>query len=170
MIKKHSYFMIFTVLIYGLSSVLTVQAVCPICTVAVASGVGLSRWFGVDDLISGLWLGGLIVSFVYWTITWMEKHDICFSGQTIITTGAYYLLVFVPLYFTSVIGHPDNIYLGTDKLILGSIVGSVAFFVGVWWYELLKKKNKGHAYFPFQKVVMPILPLIIINLIFYFIL
>jgi len=27
-------------------------AVCPICTVAVGAGVGLSRWLGIDDTIN----------------------------------------------------------------------------------------------------------------------
>lgn len=30
-------------------------AVCPICTVAVGAGVGLSRCLGIDDSITGLW-------------------------------------------------------------------------------------------------------------------
>ncbi len=30
------------------------KAVCPVCTVAIASGVGLCRYLGIDDLISGL--------------------------------------------------------------------------------------------------------------------
>jgi len=28
-----------------------VYAICPVCTVAVAGGVGLSRWLGIDDLM-----------------------------------------------------------------------------------------------------------------------
>ncbi len=164
MTKKHFYFL--TALIFGLSSV-TAQAVCPVCTVAVASGVGLSRWLGVDDLITGLWVGGLVVSLIYWTINWMEKRNISFRGKTFLTSGSYYLLIFIPLYLTGIMGHPDNKFWGIDKLVLGTIVGSGAFFGGAWWYELLKKKNDGHAYFPFQKIVMPILPLVIISLIVY---
>ncbi|HRZ29924.1 MAG TPA: hypothetical protein P5052_04275 [Candidatus Paceibacterota bacterium] len=39
----------------GLLSIpFTSQAVCPVCTVAIASGVGLCRYLGIDDLISGL--------------------------------------------------------------------------------------------------------------------
>ena len=56
-----------------------------------------------------------------------------------------------------------------DKLLLGTIVGSFGFWAGAEWYYYLKEKNHGHAYFPFQKVVMPISPLIILSIIFYFI-
>jgi hypothetical protein len=37
------------------------------------------------------------------------------------------------------------------------------------WYQILKKKNNGHAYFPFQKVVMPIVGLALMSVAFYFI-
>jgi hypothetical protein len=37
------------------------------------------------------------------------------------------------------------------------------------WYQALKKRNNGHAYFPFQKVVMPIAWLVLMSTIFYFI-
>jgi hypothetical protein len=30
------------------------KAVCPVCTIAIASGVGLCRYLGIDDLVSGL--------------------------------------------------------------------------------------------------------------------
>jgi hypothetical protein len=55
-----------------------------------------------------------------------------------------------------------------DKLLLGIVVGSVAFWFGAEWYFHLKEKNGGRAYFPFQKVVMPVSPLIIMSIAFYF--
>jgi len=57
---------------------------------------------------------------------------------------------------------------GVDKLLIGIIVGSFGFWFGAEWYFDLKKKNGGHAHFPFQKVVMPISSLIIMSIIFYF--
>ena len=48
-------------------------AICPICTLAVGAGVGLSRWLGVDDTVTGLWIGGLTVSMILWTIFWADK-------------------------------------------------------------------------------------------------
>ncbi len=150
----------------GLSS--EARAVCPVCTVAVGTGVGLSRWLGVDDAITGLWLGGLTVSLIIWSINWMEQRNIRFRWRTPITIVSYYLLIVLPLYVTGIMGHPDNTLLGVDKLALGMGAGSAAFFAGAWWYERQKKKNLGHADFPFQKVVMPITPLILLTAVFYF--
>jgi len=145
-------------------------AICPLCAVAVGAGVGLSQWLGIDDSITGLWIGGLTVSLIMWTIGWLDSKNIRFKGRKIITTLAYYLLIVFPLYYPlAIIGHPFNKLWGIDKLILGVIFGSLAFFIGAMWYIYLKQKNKDHAYFPFQKVVMPIIPLIILSFIFYFI-
>lgn len=164
--------LIFTLSIFGLNFLIAKQAlaVCPICTVAVGAGVGFSRWLGIDDSIIGLWIGGLTVSMITWTISWLDKKNIHFKGRMLTTVIGYYLLIVVPLYFMNIIGNPLNtIYFrGLDKLAIGILVGSIAFWFGASWYYHLKEKNGGHAYFPFQKVVMPISPLIIMSIIFYF--
>jgi hypothetical protein len=148
-------------------------AVCPLCTIAVGAGVGLSRYLGIDDSIAGLWVGGLTVSLIAWTIDWFNRKQIAFKGRKIITVLGYYLLIVVPLYYTGIMGHPLNslfCFCGVhfDKLMLGIIIGSFGFYLGASWYDLLKAKNSGRAYFPYQKVVMPISSLIILSFIFYF--
>jgi len=50
-----------------------VYAVCPICTVAVGAGLGISRWLGIDDSVTGLWIGGLILSSGLWLADWIGK-------------------------------------------------------------------------------------------------
>ncbi len=164
---------IFLVAIIGFLFAKQTLAVCPVCTIAVSAGVGLSRWLGIDDIISGLWIGGLIVSLIIWTESWFDKKNIKFKARIIITTLAYYLLTIVPLFFTGLLGNTQNslfcfcnFYL--DKLLLGIIVGSFAFLFSANLYSYLKEKNNGRAYFPFQKVIMPILLLIILSIVFYF--
>lgn len=144
-------------------------AICPVCTVAVAAGVGLARWLKIDDTITGLWIGGLIISLIMWTNDYLNKKKINFFGRKILVFIGYYALIVLPLYFTNIMGHPLNKIWGIDKLALSIVVGSVLFYVGAEWYHYLKDRNGGHANFPFQKVVMPIAPLIIMSVIFYFI-
>lgn len=144
------------------------HAVCPVCTIAVGAGIGLSRYLGIDDTITGLWIGGLTVSFIIWTLTFFDKKKIHFPGKKLITLLGYYLLIIIPLYLTGIAGHPLNTLWGIDKLLLGTAIGSIAFFSGSLCYDYLKRKNNNRAYFPFQKVVMPIIPLIILSIIFYF--
>ncbi len=144
------------------------KAFCPVCTVAVGAGLGLARWLRIDDAISGLWIGGLLVSVTIWTINWFGKKNIRFKGIRIITALAYYLIVLVPLYFTDVLFHPLNTFWGMDKILLGVILGSVFFLAGALCYNYLKKKNNGHAHFPFQKIAMPVGTLLILSVVFYF--
>ena len=148
-------------------------AVCPVCTVVVGAGVGFSRWLGIDDVIIGLWIGGLIVSLIIWTESWFDRKNIKFKARAIITILIYYLLIIIPLFFTGILGNPKNSILCfcnfyLDKLLLGIIVGSFAFWFSASWYVYLKEKNNGRSYFSFQKVVMPILLLIILSIIFYY--
>ena len=147
----------------------TTLAVCPVCTVAVGAGVGFSRWLGVDDLITGTWIGGLLVSMIMWTIDWLNRKQIKFKGRKILVTLAYYIIIIVPLYFSGIIGHPYNEFCGLDKLLFGIIVGSFGFLAGVILNNFLKKKNQNKVYFPFQKVVIPISILIIASIILYII-
>jgi hypothetical protein len=80
---------------------------------------------------------------------------------------AYYLIILLPLYWEGIIGHPLNKLFGIDKIVLGTVMGSLGFFLGTELNFILKKKNGGKVYFPFQKVATAIAPLIILSVIFY---
>jgi len=143
-------------------------AVCPVCAVAVGAGIGFSRYLGIDDVVTGLWIGGLTVAMIMWTLDYFVRKGWRFRMDVLTVTIGYYLLIVVPLYFMDLIGHPLNVLWGIDKIILGTMIGSLALFGASMWYESLKKNNGGHAYFPFQKVVMPVLGLAVLSTIFYF--
>ena len=150
---------------------LPAKAVCPVCVVAVGAGLGLSQYLGIDDSIAGLWIGGLTVAVIVWTINWFNKKKwgLKFKGlRDIITTLAYYALIFWPLITENFINNPGNTLWGVDKIILGIVLGSIIFLIISRWYEVLKKNNNGHAHFPFQKVAMPLGSLLIFSFIFYF--
>ena len=144
-------------------------AICPVCTIAVAAGVGLSRYLGVDDTITGLWVGAILVTAVFWTITWFEKKQWHFKGRDVLTWVAYYALVLIPLVYSDMIGHPANKLWGIDKLLLGTALGSVFFYLGDQAYPIVKERNGGKAHFPFEKVAFPIVPIVVLSIIFYFI-
>lgn len=156
------------VFLLSIFAVKQTSAMCPLCAVTVGAGLGLSRWLGVDDTISGIWIGGLIVSLIMWTENWLEKKNIKFKLRWLITAAVYYLFTIIPLYYSEIIGHPFNKLWGIDKLALGISTGSIIFFLACLWYYYLKAKNNGRAYFPFQKVAMPVGSLIILTAIFYF--
>lgn len=165
--KKFALFL--SLFLFGILIAGTAQAVCPVCTVAVVAGVGLSRWLGVDDSISGLWIGGLIISMSAWTLIWLNKKKINFIFRGTIIYLGFFVLTILPLYYTNIMGHPLNKLWGIDKILLGTIVGMAVFAIGTWIHKLFKDKNNGKSYFPYQKIVFPISSLIIVSLIFYLI-
>ena len=151
---------------------LPAKAICPVCVVAVGAGLGLSEYLGIDDSIAGVWIGGLLVSMIAWNINWFNKKNWLFGNKDlrdILLTIIYYTLVIWPLMTKNLIGNPFNKVWGVDKLLLGISVGSLVFLLTNLSYNYLKKKNNNHAYFPFQKVVMPVGALLIFSFIFYFI-
>lgn len=150
------------------------QAVCPVCTVAVCAGLGLSRWLKVDDLLSGVWVGGLLASSLSWLVNWLKTkrfyRKIYFYPLVIL----FYILTIYPLILGKIIGHPQNkicffnrIYI--DRLMFGIIVGNISFMAGVILNNFLKTKNGRKSFFPFQKVVIPIALLVMTNFVLYLI-
>lgn len=144
-------------------------AVCPVCTVAVAGGVVLAEKYGIDNTITGIWIGGLTVSLIEWTINWLNKKKYTFKGMEPVVSLAYFAMVPLPLFLKDYIGNPHKTLWGMDKMILGMIVGSIAFYLAAAWYEIMKKNHGNKAYFPFQRVAMPVSALLIFSGVFYFI-
>jgi len=157
-------------ILFALLASSSVLATCPVCIVAVAGGVELSRWLGVDDTISGIWIGGLVLSSAVWFATWLEKRRIKFRLMMIVVVVLFYLTLFLSLYWMELIGYSSCTKIwGVDKLLVGIVTGSVAFSLGIFASNQLKKRNKGKSYFSFQKVVVPILFLIVASILFYLI-
>ncbi len=152
-LKKFIYLFSFFGLLF---SALPVGAFCPVCVVAVGAGLELSQYLGIDDTVTGLWVGALLVGLSAWTIEWLKKKKITFKGETLAVYAGYYLLMIVPLYFAGLMGQSYHSFWGVDKLLLGIIFGSVVFFFGGMWHFHLKKKNNNKVHFPFQKVVVPV--------------
>jgi len=159
-------------------------AVCPVCTVAVGAGLGLAEWLGIDDSISGLWIGALIVSMSLWTINWLNaksstlRNFDSFAGEreksnfgkiirNILIFLAYYAIVVLPLYWKGKIGHPLNRLCGIDKLLFGIILGSVLFASAAIAHHYFFKKNGGKSYFKGQKIALPVSFLAIASIILY---
>ena len=144
-------------------------AVCPVCTIATTTGVGLARWLKIDDAITGLWIGALTLSMVGWTIEWLKKKEIDFTGMGTIIFALYYFLIIWPLRSFELIGSQYNTLWGFDKLILGITIGTVFFFLAEELHKRLKKRNDDKSYFKYQRVIIPISTMMILTALFYFV-
>ncbi|HQA98840.1 MAG TPA: hypothetical protein PLG10_01235 [Candidatus Dojkabacteria bacterium] len=148
-------------------------AICPLCTVAVGAGVGVSRSLGIDDVIVGLWIGGLLVSSSMWLFEWLKgKKVVKKESKKWLALGVailMYALVLVPLKFTGIIGHPFNTMMGIDKVVFGIVLGSIVFFSAGKLHFYLKRLNREKVYIPYQKVILPVGALWLTTIILYLI-
>lgn len=142
---------------------------CQLCTVTVIAGLGISRLLGIDDTIASLWIGGLILSLTFVTIDWINKKwpKLQVKKWQLILFALMYVLVLLPLKFNGSIGIAGNTLWGIDKIILGVLSGSIFFLFGIWMDKKIRTA-KGRQLFKFQKVVLPVISLIIASIIFYF--
>jgi len=143
------------------------QAVCPVCTVAVVGGLGLSRWLGIDDFITSIWIGGLALSISAWGWNYLKKRDKLSALAGITIFVLVYAATLIPLYWLKYIGAPLNKLWGQDKIVLGIIAGTIVFWLGAFLHTTLKKRNEGKVYVKFQRVILPVGFLLIASLAYY---
>lgn len=147
----------------------TAQAICPVCTIAVGAGVGVSRGIGIDDTVTGLWIGGLVISSGLWLANWVRKKGWKIPYPEVLSILLMLIFVIPPLYWSKMIGISGNILLGIDKVILGTTIGSFLFLLSIWIDKKLRSMNNGKVYIYYQKVILPVSLLSIFSLIFYLI-
>ena len=140
------------------------HAVCPVCTIAVGGFLVFFEAIGIPDLVfPGIWAGGLTLSLVFWTAKYMHKKEIMSAWWYLSVFIIYYALLFVIYAFPSLIRYGSNTLWGIDQFLLGAFVGTVVLWLSENWNAKLKKQNGGKAYFPFQKVVIPIGSLLVLT-------
>lgn len=151
--KKALSFLCFV--LFGTAIFSKVSAVCPVCTVVVAGGFGLSEWLGIDDFISAIWVGGLMLSITAWTWNYLKKKEKLNALTGCLAFLFIYASTIYPLWVLNFLFVPGNTLWGLDKLVLGMVSGTFLFWLGTFLNSFLKKRNEGKVYFPFQKVAIP---------------
>ncbi len=142
------------------------KAVCPVCTVAVGAGLGLSRYLGIDDAVSGVWLGGLILSLSLWSTNWLKKKDFKLPHLALFSLVLWLAITLIPLILSGVIGHPYNTIYGIDKLIFGVFTGILVFLLSIKADKKVRQ-IRGKQMFDYQKVVFPIIFLLTASIIMF---
>jgi hypothetical protein len=146
------------------------RAFCPVCTIAIAGGLGLARWLGIDDIITGAWLGALLFSGLLWynnTLVRKNKNANQILIRDVIALALTGVFGIWPLYYFKLIGDPLRKIWGIDKLLVGMVIGLAVFGLALFIDKLLRIKKAGKALLPYQKVIIPVTLLLITSYFLY---
>lgn len=139
---------------------------CPVCTIAIGAALPITRRLGISDAAIGVWAGAFLAIMGYWIIKFMARRGWNFPGRnaivlalSVVTIGFAYVgqVTYTPCTYMG--------FLNIDPLLFGTILGAVLFIVTEKVYDYMRAKNGGHAHFPFEKVVLPIVVLSIASII-----
>ena len=144
-----------------------VYAQCPVCVITVGGGLILAKKLGIDDLLVSIWLSGFNTAIAFWIASGIKKK--IFNNPILWSLG-FYAMTIGYLIYTKQINHPGNKYLGIDKVFFGMTVGLFSAILAIGIDKLLRKSNKNKIYFPYQKVVVPLVLLILTTIFFKFLL
>lgn len=126
---------------------------CPLCVAGAAAGITLTRWVGVDDSITGIWIGAFLGATAFLLLRSLGQRNKIFFNR-FVGAGVYILIFATTLwsfYKFKLIIRMDSIF-GFDKLTFGMILGSIIFYLVDVINIFLKRKN-GKNLFPYQSMV-----------------
>ena len=141
---------------------------CAVCTVAVGASLEIARSYGVDDTVVGVWSGAMLVILGYWTLKWFDKKGWNFKGRDFIVLASSVAMIGF-MYISELVYTPQIIgifYL--DGFLFSTLVGALVMVYSSDFYQWMKKRNGGHAHFPFEKVVVPVIALCLASACFYY--
>src|SRR3989338_6085162 len=165
---KTSMFLLTAILIV-VAVIPSVMAHCPLCTAATIVAVGVTRSLGWDDSIVGVFVGAMIVSSALWLNNILKKRNVggnAFLRISSITIATFVLTV-LSFYFAGLFG-PANTYriFGMEKIIFGTISGTIVSFATFFASNEIKRRNKGKVLFNYQTMVLTLGTLILNALLF----
>lgn len=134
-----------------------VSAHCPLCTAATGFAVMAARWYGVDDLIVGTFIGGLVVSSTLWMNNILiKKKWVLLPHQGTILVILTILSTILTYYFAGLLNNtnPSFRIFGVDKLFVATMLGSAITMVSFWFHGIMRKMNGGRNFIPFQGIVL----------------
>lgn len=140
---------------------------CPLCVAGAAAGITLTRWVGVDDSITGVWIATLLGAMSFWIEKWVSKklnikrmdilRPVLYVGILLSTIWSFYQ-------FNLVI-RMSQIF-GLDKLTFGMLSGGIVFYIVDMINDSIIKKN-GKVFFPYQRLIVSLGSMIILSLLIY---
>ncbi|MBI2103711.1 hypothetical protein HYT59_01760 [Candidatus Woesebacteria bacterium] len=127
---------------------------CPLCVAGAAGGLTLARIFGIDDSITGVWIGALIGATSFWAEKFVYKRIKIFPLSILrqILYFTFFALTIASFYQLNLVVKMGDIF-GVHKLTFGMIAGGVLFYLVDLVNDYVIKKN-AKVLFPYQRIVV----------------
>jgi len=147
---------------------------CPLCVVATAVGLSVARYYGVDDSVTGLWLGALAVSTAMWIniIVKNRMHKAKVKPipfQNIIVFVAVVVATIVPFYYAGFFNGMPNMsdtLFGVNRLVIGTVIGGFITLISPSVSNFIKRRR--NAVFPYQTILLTLVLLTFLSLFFWY--
>ena len=155
----------------------SVLAHCPLCTIGAAAAAGGAAYFGVSQIIIGLFTGAFAVSIGWWISRLIKKKYIPLQRTAIVLFSfATTIFPLMPLltdmkpYYLSWFGDYGSLFNRTyliNMFLVGSIIGGIVVCFTPWLSDKISKM-RGNRTLPFQGTALTLIILAIISLIIQF--
>lgn len=142
-----------------------VYAHCPLCVAGAAAGITLTRWIGVDDSITGVWMGAFLGAISFWTYSAVNRKKQIPFGKPLIYLSIFGLTLWSFYKFQLVI-RMSQIF-GLDKLTFGILAGGTLFYL-IDETDNFIIKRYGKVFFPYQRIVVSLGSILILSLFVYY--
>ena len=134
---------------------------CPLCTAGAVAGLFLSRWLGIDDSITGVWMAAFLAASSLWAANSLKKKYI--PGQNTLIYLAVFASTIWSFYAFKLVSEHAGLIMGIPKLIFGMWAGGILFyFVDI--LNLAIKKVRGKSLFPYQSIVFSLDSMLFLSL------
>ncbi len=166
--------MLFLLFIAAMPARAFANPACAVCTVAVGATLATARRFGVSDTVVGVWCGAFLMMMYYWTEVWFNKKKWHFPFRNLFLLALVFSLI-IPLYY-DIAGSQMFVYepqqilwiFYMEPFLFSTIAGAFTLAYSSDFYQWMKRKNGGHAHFPFEKVFVPVASLALVSLLFHY--
>jgi len=141
------------------------NAFCPVCVVGAVAGVGLGRWIGVDDVITGIWVGALLYAVSMLTAKWIARWRWVPTPE-FISAAVWYVITLWPLYGLGMAGAHTLLLWGLDRLLVGVFLGTAITWIALLLHGYILHIRGTHL-FPYQRVTLTLVFLFVFSLLWY---
>jgi hypothetical protein len=136
-----------------------------LCVAGAGVGLTLTRWVGIDDSISGVWLGALLGAIAFWSESVVKDRELKIRLRPLIYVGISAITIWTFYKFNLIVTHGE--IFGLHKLTFGMIAGGILFYLVDLVDDLVIKKG-GKVFFPYQRIIVSLGSMFVLSLVIFY--